>query len=1445
MRLLMTVHTADGELGDVVLSTDATATVGDAAFALSGAPDGGGIHTLLLRTGETWDEVDPAVALVDSPVGSGATVAVGLAERTRQGSGQSVTVTAGPDAGRRVQLRVGLNTIGRDGDCDVALTDPMVSKRHAQILVQDEIEVIDDNSVNGLLSGGQLVQRATVRPGDEIQVGDTTLTFESTAATVVREQRSSGTIAFNRSPRVVPPYPGEQFDAPEPPAPIRTQPVPWATAAVPVLMGAVLYLATRHWEAVLFVALSPLMVVGSYFQNRSVARREYREAVEQFERDLAGMVVTLRQAQDRERAVRLLEHPSVADVVDSIRLRAPLMWTRRREHTAFLDLRLGLGQQACRTTVQRTGGSRAPWDLRQQVEASITPFEVIDNVPIACRLTESGALGISGPLSAREGVSAGILAQLVGLHSPADVCIAAAVSPSGARRWNWLKWLPHAMSEHHPLGLGSLADTAGTVNTLMSDLAALINQRSAEDEWTGAAIVLLVENDAPIVRSAVIDIAERGPAVGIYVVWCADDTADLPAVCRTFLELEPTTFGAATGKVSVGERVEPVVTESVDPVTVDWLGHQLAPVVDGSIFAGSESDIPSTVSLVAEVGIEVASSPEFIVDRWRESNSIRESDEILPRLRRDNSLRAMVGRTSLDPMYLDLRSQGPHALVGGTTGAGKSEFLQTWILAMAARHGPQRVTFLFVDYKGGAAFAECTSLPHSVGLVTDLSPRLVQRALRSLNAELRYREHILNRKRAKDLLELERRRDPEAPPSLVIVVDEFAALIQEVPEFVDGVVNVAQRGRSLGLHLILATQRPAGVIKGNLRANTNLRIALRMADADDSSDVVGIPDAAGFDPAVPGRGIARTGPGRMALFQSAYVGGVTESVVSAASIEVRSLPFSPGPVRESSEGDHSEDEADTSPDIHRVVATIREAHASLGHRDPRRPWLPELADRYDLASLPTPRTDAELVMGVRDEPDEQRQGVVAFRPDVDGNLLVFGTGGSGKSATLRTLAVAAGLTVRGGPCQVYGLDFGARGLSMLEILPHVGAIVDGDDVERVGRLLRSLVATIGERATRFSQVNAGSLSEFRDLAHSPDEPRIILLLDGYGAFRNAFEMGLNAWMMDAMQTVVADGRAVGVHVILSADRLAAVPGSLASGIQQRLVLRLAGENDLLMAGLPLDAFDTASPPGRGYIGDHEVQVAVLGGAPEATTQARALQKLAESMRRAGAADAPGVARLPELVLLDELPTVDPDGRPVLGILDETLGPLGFDADDVLLVTGPAKSGRTSAVATIVASLRRAGVPEPFAYLGWVRSPLATLPWGRRGIGPTECAELARELLQAIAEGRRPGAVVVDGIADFVNSDADMVLQDLVKSCRKEGIPVIVEGETSELMASWPLLQAVKSARHGIILQPEQSDGDSLLKTPFPRVRRTDFPVGRGIYVRRGRTFRVQVAVAVH
>ena len=532
--------------------------------------------------------------------------------------------------------------------------------------------------------------------------------------------------------------------------------------------------------------------------------------------------------------------------------------------------------------------------------------------------------------------------------------------------------------------------------------------------------------------------------------------------------------------------------------------------------------------------------PETVIDRWRQGDDMLRQGKTL-------RLRAPIGRQADAPLSVDIRSDGPHALVAGTTGAGKSELLQSYVASLSATHSPRHMTFLLVDYKGGAAFKDCVHFPHTVGLVTDLNPSEVRRALVSLEAELRYRETILNEAGAKDLIELERMDHPETPPTLMVIVDEFAALAREVPEFIEGVVDVALRGRSLGIHLLLATQRPAGVVTPQIRANTSLRIALRVADDDDSVDVIGTKDAAALPSEVPGRAIAKLGPRDSALFQSAYVGGFTRAAAAGPSITVSRFVFDRSAPLELATAPGLPQPPDEATDLQRLVDNVQLAHNRAGLESPRRPWQAPLAPVYDLARLPRAETDAAIVLGVVDMPRQQRQAIAHFKPDQEGSILVLGASGSGKTVLLRTLAASAGMSKSGATTHVYGLDFAGRGLEMLGDLPHVGTIVQGHDNQRVVRLLRDLRARIDDRSERFSAVRASSLTEYRaQHGGRPDEPRVLVLLDGYSAFHSVYERVEGGKWVDWLTQLVGDGRQFGVHFVMTADRRSAFPLALTS-----------------------------------------------------------------------------------------------------------------------------------------------------------------------------------------------------------------------------------------------------------------------------------------------------------
>jgi S-DNA-T family DNA segregation ATPase FtsK/SpoIIIE len=1467
VKLKFTLQRAGGPT-DLEVTADGTSTVGDLARTLVLAdPAAEGIDPGLV-TLAAFEAGGPRVVAPDRAVGesgirSGTTLQVTPApDYTGDDAPAAVLrILSGAHAGTERPLRSGSNIVGRDPGADIVIDDPLVSKRHARINVDAVIEIIDLNSANGLLMGGEQVARTSLGPADVLVLG-------STEVSIIPLNRPGATHAASpvveivRSPRVVPRYEDAEFTAPKAPRPPAQSRLPVIALIAPLIMGAVLWAFTQSILAVIFIALSPLIMIAAYIDNRVGARKEHKRAVQQFDAGMEHFDGVMLAEQIKERAVRDAEIPALAEALSSLSSWGDLTWTHRPEHPGFLSARLGTGTLPSRATIELSGTDDTLPVFTERLFELRDRFAVIDDVPVVAHLRESGNVGIAGERGQADAAARAFVMQLVATHSPAELVVAAFTSPSTRAAWSWLEWLPHTGAGHSPLDGAHLAANPGTGAALLSRLEGLVEDRAGEGAASARgpiesgdkqqitapripAVVVVVEDDASVDRARLTRLAERGPDAGIHLVWVAPKAGAIPAACRTFLSVDSVADDTAAGLVRRGLSSTPVRVELLDEGSAVAWARVLAPTVDAGTPIDDESDLPRSVSYIDLAGSDIGGDPAAIVDRWRENDSITPRDGRAPQRRaKEANLRALVGYAGAGALHLDLRTQGPHALVGGTTGAGKSEFLQSWVLGMAAAHSPDRVTFLYVDYKGGSAFADCVDLPHTVGLVTDLSPHLVRRALTSLRAELRYREHLLNRKKAKDLISLERTGDPEAPPSLIIVVDEFAALVNEVPEFVDGVVDVAQRGRSLGLHLILATQRPAGVIKDNLRANTNLRVALRMADAEDSSDILGIPMAAHFDPSIPGRGAAKTGPGRIVPFQAGYVGGWTTGEKPRPQIDIRELDFGAGASWDLPEPEAAAPEDPGPTDIARIVRSVRAAASDLSIPAPRRPWLDELAAAYDLARLPSPRTDEQLLLGVLDDPRSQAQPTAFYEPDRDGNVAIFGTGGSGKSTALRTIAVSAAITPRGGPVHVYGLDFGASGLRMLEGLPHVGAIISGDDDERVTRLLRMLRDLVDERSARYGDVRAGTISEYRRIAAAPDEARVLVLIDGMGAFRETYEFsGAAMGWFTLFSQIAVDGRQVGVHFVMTGDRPNSLPTSIASTVQKRFVMRLATDEDYLLLGVPKDVLDAASPPGRGMLDGEEIQFAVLGGSANMAVQSRELERLADAMRRQGITAAPPVGRLPEHIGIDSLPARTPGGDLVLGLADEDLAPTGVDPRGAFLLAGPPGSGRTTALATIGRALRRADPARTIVHLSPRRTSLALASAsGYAGADAAAVAVLADSVADAIERGELGSvAILIEGVTEFTGGEAEASLDRLIRVATRADAFVVGEAESSTWSQAWMLAQPFKAARRGLILAPGDIEGDALYGTSLGRVKRSDFPPGRGFTVHQGRATRLQVA----
>ena len=986
------------------------------------------------------------------------------------------------------------------------------------------------------------------------------------------------------------------------------------------------------------IALSPAMVVFNQLGGRKTGRRKYEAQVAELGGRIARRRQDIESALIEERAERIDQSPDLADLARRATLRTLDLWPRQRSDDEFLRTRLGLGTVRSRVKVeQETSGDD---ELCDEVNAATAGSDRLPAVPICVNLSELGVFGLHGNHPDVAAMCSSVLIQAATLHSPEDLVIAV-IEGRETGLGTWAKWLPHTRSATSPVAGAHLTTTPDDAADLVRQLVAVARTRTgtgdrADHRWPW--ILVMLDESADVDPALVSQLLELCPTAGISVVVAVELDARVPRQANATFRCVPSARGALssvwyTEPKTPSEEFEP---EPANARLIDQVAMSLAPLRDATS-ASATTAIPRIVPLLSLFGPEPP-TPLSVTSTWSATTPY--------------GLRAPIGMGPSGPLVLDLVEHGPHALIGGTSGAGKSELLQSMVAALIHEYPPTRLTFLFVDYKGGAATEVFNTVPHTVGYVTNLDASLSLRALTSLRAELNHRMRLMEGK-AKDLAEMLEKHPDEAPPSLVIVVDEFATLVKEVPEFVAGVVDIAQRGRSLGVHLILATQRPSGSVNDNILANTNLRISLRMLDASESRTVIGVPAAADIALPLKGRGFAKLGPSDLIEFQSAYTGATLTEEAEVSPVTVHRFgnqlatkaasttgprplpPPSPAalahgttePLRSLARGlarltppvapPRATATPTSQPTTHLDVLLDAVRKAAVAWPTPRKPWremLPEALDwfaieRPDVTSSPG-RRGRFLTLGVLDDPAAQAQHPATFDLEDGGGLIIGGGGGSGKSSALRTAALSAVIGATPDEVALFVIDCSSRALMPLMALPHVAAVATGDDIESVTRVVTLLTAELDRRKSLLTDldVQAENLSAYLDKGHSL--PRIVVLVDGFqnlpsllGVARPS-EHGPLDWAAE-FQRVVTDGRQLGIHVVIAADRRQAIPPILMSAIGNRLVLRQTDDGGYIDFGISASMSKGLDlPNGRGICENRLVQVGIISEDPSAAGAGR-------------------------------------------------------------------------------------------------------------------------------------------------------------------------------------------------------------------------------------------------
>ncbi|WP_405562168.1 FtsK/SpoIIIE domain-containing protein [Streptomyces sp. NBC_01180] len=1373
-----------------------------------------------------------------------------------------VRVAGGASSGRVVRLAAGSATIGSAPTCTLPVADtqlPPLALRLA-IDVQGRATVAPQPGAAVQLDDAPVTGEQDWPLGGVVRVGDSLLILDEVGEPDAHlSDTGEGGLAYNRPPRLSPLRPRARIVIPTPPSKGERARFQLIAAIMPLFFGLGMYFVTKQIYMLMFCLMSPVMMLGQWISENREGKKKNKTSAKQYKKDVAAYEAELvRAGKDEQKRLRA-QNPDPAEILLFATGPRRRLWERRLTDPDVLKLRIGVGTALA--DVELVAGRRDPGDEEPEPPR-------IPDVPITLPFPELGVVGVAGDRPRALSSARWLAVQAAVLHSPRELSLVVLSSArDAAEEWNWAHWIPHTAPQQGQDCVALIGSDNEAVIRRVNELLNELGRRKAVREHSGGMAgglggdphILLVLDGARLLRrmAGVPQLLQEGPGLGIFALCVDEDERLLPEECRAVVSWTPESAAHVRLRGSGLELAGQVLADQVAPDWCELLARSLAPVRDVSR-DDADSALPTAARLLHLLGLPDPTGDD--IERvWLAGGS---------------TTAAPIGVAADGPFVLDIRRDGPHALVAGTTGAGKSELLQTIIASLAVANRPDALNYVLIDYKGGSAFMDCARLPHTVGMVSDLDAHLTERALASLAAELHRRETILFDTGTKDIEDYNdtRRLRPELEPMprLVLVIDEFASLVAELPDFIAGLVDIARRGRSLGVHLVLATQRPAGVVSADIRANTNLRIALRVTDGSESQDVIDAADAGAIAKSTPGRAYVRSGAQSLVGVQSARIGGrrpATGGSGPKATLAPLTWPMYSRPAPRGAAG--AEDDGTMVTDLAVLVDAVRAGSEKMGFPAPRSPWLPPLGEHVtidELAEFQAPsavqdpaapfRDVAPIGYGLTDLPSQQARKPLAVDLVHGEHTLLVGGARSGRSTALRTLGGVIGRETSPYDVHVYAIDCGSNALLPLVRMPHVGGVVNRDEPDRVRRLIDRLLGEIARRQQMLAMEGASSAAEQRAAAAPEDRlPWMVLLLDSWEGFVSTFENFNYGQLIEQVQRIFREGSAAGIKVVMTADR-SGLTGNVASAFMDRLVMRFADPNDYGMAGLQTREIPKNMPPGRALritdTGVDETQIGLLDADPAGQAQVRRLREIAETAQaqygRLPAGRGPmRVDALPARITAEQAMALDPEAVPqsplwaLLCVGGDELRPMGVDLVDSgpgFVIAGPPKSGRSNALVCAAESLLARGTP--LVLITPRRSPLRELE-GRPGVlgllnGEHREGDL-EELLEQ-AEGR-PYVVVVDDAELLYDGNLDEALETVIKRGADGDHGLIAAGTTDSLSSQYRgFVTEARKSRNGLLLTPQTPQEGELFSIRLPS-NSTAGPVGSGLLVTGGTMTPVQ------
>lgn len=1043
-------------------------------------------------------------------------------------------------------------TIGSNSNCNIVLNSEYVNNDLIEFKKTNNGMVVNIKSTKyGLYHNGSLAKNGEIiKNTDFFSIANFSFYYKNGVVRTSKDVKINGLNysddtkknnypKFNRNTRVKLVVNDEKIEILDPPAKPQKPKNNIVSRLLPSLVMIVVGVA--------MVSVSPFMLVSSglgvvtaiisIIQSKKDFKTNSVDRVERYTTYIDKKKAEIESDRNAEQA--LLEEIYIDQKIETNNFAefSPNLFDRTPNDEDFLTVRLGTGdvEAVKEISYKKQEKLELEDDLQEIPEKLSNEYKMVKNAPIVCDLKNVSAIGVFGDVNNRFGLMKNIVVDICARQFHSDVKLFFVASNENKDKVHWLRMLPHVYND--VIGVRNIVCDDDSKNILFEYLYKELTFRKENKNFENRFIVFLYDEygfkNHPI--SKFVDDAKD---LGVTFVFFGNNKADISKGCQFLVDLKDNR-NATLIDTSDKSKSHDFVYDAISDKQAIAIANMLAPVYTEEI--SLEGTLTKNISLFKLLNI-IAVDDIDLTRNWNTSQVFK-------------SMAAPLGVSKSGIVELDLhdKAHGPHGLVAGTTGSGKSEILQTYILSMATIFHPYEVGFVIIDFKGGGMVNQFKDLPHLMGAITNIDGKEINRSLKSIKAELQKRQRFFAEADVnhidKYIKKYKAGEVKEPLPHLILIVDEFAELKAEQPEFMKELISAARIGRSLGVHLILATQKPSGQVNEQIWSNSRFKLCLKVQDQQDSNEVLKSPLAAEIKE--PGRAYLQVGNNEIfELFQSAYSGApekadnsnVKEFKIFALNDSGRRMPVYEQKKSKSGEGNQTQLDA-----IVNYVHSYCENNSIAKLPDICLPSLATVIDFPEEEKLVKSENSIVAEIGVYDDPDNQYQGT--YSVDLTNqNVMIIGSAQSGKTNVLQTMIRTLATKYTPEEVNIYIIDFASMVLKNFESLNHVGGVVTSSEDEKLKNLLKLLFSEIEARKEKLMSVGVSSYSAYKE-AGKTDLPQIVLMIDNLTALKELyFEDD------DELLRLCREGLTVGISIVIANSQTAGIGYKYLSNFSSKIAL---------------------------------------------------------------------------------------------------------------------------------------------------------------------------------------------------------------------------------------------------------------------------------------------------